>query len=67
MSEPAETVEQRILRVARDEPSFTVREIAERVGVSRDIVKPVLAEHLAQTGGTRLPALRKSLARMAGR
>jgi predicted ArsR family transcriptional regulator len=67
MSKPTESVEQRILRVARNEPYFTVREIAERVGVSRDVVKPVLAEHLAQTGGTRLPALRKSIARLAGR
>lgn len=67
MIQPEQSLEQRILRLVRDEPGLTIREIAERVGASRDAVKPVVADQLAETGASRLPRARRSINRLAAR
>jgi hypothetical protein len=58
-------IRQRIIELADRDPDLTVRELAARAGTDRDTVKDVLAEHLAQTHGSRLPQARRAINRLA--
>lgn len=58
-------IRQRIIELADSDPDLTVRELAARAGTDRDTVKDVLAEHLAQTHGSRLPQARRAINRLA--
>lgn len=57
----------RIVELDEKDPDITVRQIAERLGTDLDTVRDVLVARLVETGGSRVPRLRRALNRQAAR